>query len=90
MQSINELRFICFLDLIDSISVPCVWGHWSEFSKCDKTCGGGKMFKTRIKVVTEQHGGACPGSDIVVKECNTQKCPGECLLDHINYFLSVK
>ena len=48
------------------------------------------MFKTRIKVVTEQHGGACPGSDIVVKECNTQKCPGECLLDHINYFLFVR
>ena len=89
LYSIHEFIFVCF-DLIDFLSVPCKWGPWSEFSKCDKTCGGGKRFRNRIKLVTEQYGGACQGSDKVIKDCNTQKCPGECLLDHINYFLFVK
>ena len=47
------------------------------FSQCDKSCGGGKMFKTRTKVVTEKHGGYCDNLAKVVKDCNTHHCPGK-------------
>ena len=62
-------------------SENCVWGKWSVFSQCDKTCGGGKMFKTRNKLVIEENGGSCPGWDKVVKDCNPQPCPGRYLLN---------
>ena len=75
---------VCFLDLIDSFSVSCEWGPWSEFSNCDKTCGGGKMFRNRTKLVTEQYGGTCPGLGNDVKECNIQNCPGKLQIVLIN------
>ena len=59
------------------ITVPCIWGPWSHFSSCDKSCGGGKMYKTRTKLVTEKYGGSCPGLDKVEKDCNTHKCPSK-------------
>ena len=61
------LRIISFI-------VNCVWGPWSDFSSCDKSCGGGKMYKTRMKLVTEKYGGSCSGWDKVEKDCNTHKC----------------
>ena len=65
-----------------SVLVPCVWGPWSKFSQCDRSCGGGKMFKSRTKLVTEQYGGTCPGWDKVIKNCNPEPCPGESLFIH--------
>ena len=59
------------------ILVPCKWGPWTEFSQCDKSCGGGKTFRTRKKLVTEKYGGTCEGLAKFEKECNTQDCPGK-------------
>ena len=59
--------------------VQCVWGEWSMFSQCDKSCGGGKMYKTRTKLEPAKYGGTCPGVAKVIKDCNTHKCPSKCL-----------
>ena len=67
--------------------VPCVWGPWTEFSKCDKSCGGGKMVKTRTKVVEEKYGGYCDNIAEVVKDCNTQGCASKFLF--IDWFFYV-
>ena len=56
--------------------VDCVWDEWSDFSSCDKSCGGGQKYKTRSKVVHEQFGGTCAGEDMAYETCNTQSCPG--------------
>ena len=60
-----------------SYLVDCVWAPWGEFSPCDKFCGGGMMYRTRYKYVTEQYGGSCPGGQTDEKACNTDKCPGK-------------
>ena len=59
--------------------VPCVWGPWSKFSQCDRSCGGGKMYKTRTKLEPAKYGGTCPGVAKVIKNCNTHECPSKCL-----------
>ena len=72
-----NLEACTFHLLKSSFLVPCVWGPWSEFSQCDKSCGGGKMFKTRTKVVIEQPGGYCDNLATMVKDCNTHHCPSK-------------
>ena len=57
--------------------VNCQWGSWTEFSQCHKSCGGGKTFRTRTKLVTEKYGGTCQGLAKFEKECNMQDCPGK-------------
>ena len=52
----------------------CVWGPWTEYSNCDKSCGGGKMSKTRTKLVVEDYGGICYGWHTAEMDCNTFEC----------------
>jgi len=59
--------------------VDCEVSEWTEWSTCDKGCGGGK--KTRTRTITRQpaNGGAqCPVL-IDEKECNTHGCPQDCV-----------
>ena len=74
-QKLQILRLV--FELCLSFLVPCKWGPWTEFSKCDKSCGGGKTFRTRTKLVTEKYGGTCQGLAKSEKECNIQDCPGK-------------
>ena len=74
-QKLQILKLVFALCL--SFLVPCKWGPWTEFSKCDKSCGGGKTFRTRTKLVTEKYGGPCQGLAKFEKECNTQDCSGK-------------
>ena len=55
----------------------CVWGPWSTWLSCSKTCGGGIETRSRIKTKAEQNGGNCSGSISDSKTCNTQSCPGK-------------
>ncbi|XP_048584539.1 uncharacterized protein LOC5510519 isoform X4 [Nematostella vectensis] len=60
---------------------PCpVNGGWSEFSewtKCTKTCGGGKQERTRTCTNPSPSNGGkdCVGDAKEEKDCNTDKCP---------------
>ena len=55
----------------------CVWGSWSTWSSCSKTCGGGIENRSRNKTKVEQNGGNCSGSRFDIKTCNTLSCPGK-------------
>ncbi|XP_048736194.2 coadhesin-like [Ostrea edulis] len=68
----------------DSISVstcntqicpgPGVWGKWSAYTDCSKTCGGG--LRTRSRNCSAESGSFCIGDSLQSATCNTQKCPG--------------
>ncbi|XP_078493462.1 uncharacterized protein LOC100175030 [Ciona intestinalis] len=47
-----------------------VWGQWSRFDKCSKTCGSGRKMRTRTCV-----SGICRGRKFDVVSCNYQPCP---------------
>jgi len=51
------------------------WSTWTEWSQCDKTCGGGVTNRVRMCMnggSTGQPG--CVGEDFQQKKCNTQQC----------------
>eukprot|EP01004_Peranema_trichophorum_P003198 NODE_21_length_5193_cov_112.595266_g17_i0.p1 GENE.NODE_21_length_5193_cov_112.595266_g17_i0~~NODE_21_length_5193_cov_112.595266_g17_i0.p1 ORF type:complete len:1676 (-),score=495.00 NODE_21_length_5193_cov_112.595266_g17_i0:119-5146(-) len=59
--------------------VDCVVSAWSDWSKCDKTCGRGSQLRTRTISIPNRFGGlACPGLQ-ETQECNTQQCPIDCV-----------
>merc|ERR1719317_49313 len=54
------------------------WSTWTEWSGCDKTCGGGVTNRVRMCM----NGGSagqegCIGEDFQQKKCNTQQCDVE-------------
>ena len=55
-------------------ALECEWGHWSSWSKCTKSCGGGTTTTQRKKISGGANGGFCSGSDFKSKSCNTQHC----------------
>ena len=56
--------------------VNCEWSDWTS-QTCTKTCGGGDLFKSRTKTVTEAHGGTCNGQATETEACNPNSCPGD-------------
>ena len=57
--------------------VNCAWSDWNEWSKCSKTCGGGKSRSRRKMLQEKQFGGKdCEGNDTRVQTCNSSPCPG--------------
>jgi hypothetical protein len=55
--------------------VNCRVGEWSQWSVCDKKCGGGKQSRVRSIIEPAANGGsACPPL-FEEKPCNTGPCP---------------
>ena len=74
------MLFSCYivdLEYYFKSTVNCQWGVWGEYSKCSKTCGGGKQSRTRSKTVVESNGGICSDLPTETITCNTQKCPSK-------------
>ena len=64
----------------DPCPVACV-GQWSQWSGCNKTCGGGTQERFYSHTTPAAHGGqACPASNgqREEQECNTHPCPVNC------------
>ncbi|XP_071833843.1 papilin-like isoform X3 [Apostichopus japonicus] len=55
-----------------------VWGPWSEWSACSRTCGGGVYYQERqcfsVRDVALK-ADRCDGSSRVYQSCNIQDCP---------------
>ncbi|XP_062553913.1 A disintegrin and metalloproteinase with thrombospondin motifs 1 isoform X2 [Armigeres subalbatus] len=54
-----------------------VWGQWSAFSECSRSCGGGVQTSTRsCDSPPPANGGKyCTGMRMQYRSCNTQDCP---------------
>ena len=53
-----------------------LWGSWSPWSKCSKTCGGGtEEWSRNCDSPTPSHGGEyCQGKSTEVRLCNKNQC----------------
>lgn len=60
------------------ITVNGNWTVWGFWSKCSKTCGGGKQDRSRAcSNPPPAHGGAqCTGPNVESRSCNQNPCPG--------------
>jgi len=68
---------------------PCRLSEWSDWQAldwrepdppaCNKECGGGQAFRTRIMQEAPSNGGNCPDSSLrELKACNMQPCDSVC------------
>merc|ERR1719323_427619 len=56
--------------------VNCVWGPWGSYTKCSKTCGGGRQKKSRSVSTRQKNGGSpCWGLSRKSRTCNKKACP---------------
>ena len=59
------------------IAVDCKWNTFGNWSKCDKSCGGGTQNRVRKEKISAQYGGkACVGNATEDRQCNKQNCSG--------------
>ena len=63
---------------MQTISVDCVMGDWSEWSSCSKTCNDhGIAMRSREIIQAQRNGGRpCPTKPEEKYECNKEPCPG--------------
>jgi hypothetical protein len=61
--------------------IDCQPGNWTDWSSCDKSCGGGTKYKHRPALVKAQFGGQeCTDDMLVLSEfCNTDLCEVDCV-----------
>jgi len=57
-----------------------VWGLWSQWKPCSKTCGTGQKSRTRLCIGGEPGEGQCVGSSSSSQACNAQACPTTSIL----------
>ncbi|XP_046338313.1 ADAMTS-like protein 5 [Haliotis rufescens] len=59
---------------------PAIWGHWTNYGPCSRTCGRGVKMRTRDCLqwtgerYTETHLTACAGNNIDYRLCELGKC----------------
>jgi len=60
--------------------VNCVWGPWSGYGACSKSCDTGVQTQTRvIQTPAKYEGTPCVGDSTMSRPCNTQICPASCV-----------
>lgn len=67
-----------------SPAVDCVWRPWSDWSQCNRLCGGGQQFRSRDKLLEQYGGTPCEGEGHETRNCNTHHCPSEQTKANIN------
>ena len=60
----------------------CMWGFWSSWCACTKSCGGGIQSKRRHIVKEATNDGNCTGNEKITRQCNKNCCPRDCLWAH--------
>ena len=54
----------------------CTWSEW-DIGGCSADCGIGTRTNTREKIVEEDYGGACNGTDSQRVPCKEKECTGK-------------
>merc|ERR1712196_228227 len=54
--------------------VDCEMGAWGRYSRCSKSCGGGKKTKKRSILRRARHGGMKCGKTTRTIKCNMKSC----------------
>ncbi|KAM9208065.1 LOW QUALITY PROTEIN: SCO-spondin-like [Leptosomus discolor] len=63
---------------------PCqvdgAWSPWGPWSRCDRTCGGGRSVRSRscTRPPPKNGGQPCPGERHLLRLCNPQPCGERC------------
>ncbi|MBN3300412.1 HMCN1 protein, partial [Amia calva] len=57
------------------------WSRWSPWSRCDRTCGGGRSIRTRscTSPPPKNGGHSCLGEKNQLKSCNSRACAASCV-----------
>jgi len=63
---------------IQKCAVDCQMGNWSDWSACDKPCGGGKKTRSRTVAREPKNEGLACQLTTETQSCNTQACPIDC------------
>ena len=56
--------------------VDGIYTHWSDWSECHVTCGGGVKWRNRTCVGPFYGGQECQGAQVDNTTCNSHNCPG--------------
>ncbi|XP_074753624.1 SCO-spondin-like [Athene noctua] len=75
--SANTQRRFCSLQ---ACKVDGAWSPWGPWSRCDRTCGGGRSVRSRscTRPPPKNGGRPCPGERHRLRLCNPQPCAGGC------------
>ena len=64
----------------DPCPIDCKWSEFSSWTSCSRSCGDGKMVRTRKKDIFASNGGKhCEGEDSETVTCNMGSCPVDCV-----------
>ena len=62
-------------DKMDNHPCPCVWGPWSDWSECSKTCESGSRKRERqVEKEAINNGTQCEGEVLEEEVCNDVCC----------------
>eukprot|EP00118_Oscarella_pearsei_P015639 m.142125 g.142125 ORF g.142125 m.142125 type:complete len:476 (+) comp38356_c0_seq3:932-2359(+) len=53
------------------------WSGYSEWSRCDRTCGGGRRSRNRSCTEPRHNGTDCQGLPVEVGSCSSHACPAD-------------
>jgi len=67
---------IIFAFYFCSTTYADTWAQWNTWSKCTKTCGSGRQFRTRTCTKQPSNPAKCVGSNRMEQVCNPQACTG--------------
>ena len=72
IQIIQDVHSNTFLFIVDGM-----WGQWTAYGQCSRTCGGGTIKRQRLcnKPIPPHEGLFCPGLASQTVRCNKNPCP---------------
>ncbi|XP_033101716.1 spondin-1-like [Anneissia japonica] len=65
---------------VQTVIVDCMMSEWGPWSECSKTCGKGRMSRSRMVKLKPRNGGEKCGKRKEKKTCNLAACSRDCKL----------
>jgi len=65
--------------------VDCMQATWTDWSSCNRNCGGGLETRTRLTTTQPVYGGMSCGIGIEHRDCATHACPIHCSYEWLEW-----